>query len=105
MNPLEEEARKRKERLAALKAKKGNDGKKRKADSALAVPTVEETVEQLKHEAEPKEIEVDLQNLAPKKVDWDLEREVESKLQKLERRTTIVIAQIIRMSIASLLTF
>jgi len=103
------------ERLAQLKAKgKGTSnqqnkdqtanqatGNKRKAQNdaelALAVPTVEETVQELKEEAlQEREIEVDLQNLAPKKLDWDLEREVEAKLQKLERRTTITIAQIIR---------
>ena len=40
----------------------------------------------------------DLINLAPRKPDWDLKRDVAKKLEKLERRTQRVIAQLIRKS-------
>lgn len=40
--------------------------------------------------------EIDLSNLAPRKPDWDLKRDIEQKLTKLERRTQRAIAQIIR---------
>ena len=38
----------------------------------------------------------DLINLAPRKPDWDLKRDVAKKLEKLERRTQRAIAQLIR---------
>lgn len=40
--------------------------------------------------------EVDLVNLAPRKPDWDLKRDVSKKLEKLERRTQRAIAELIR---------
>lgn len=40
--------------------------------------------------------EVDLINLAPRKPDWDLKRDVAKKLEKLERRTQRAIAELIR---------
>ncbi|KAL3861392.1 hypothetical protein ACJMK2_007427 [Sinanodonta woodiana] len=40
--------------------------------------------------------EVDLVNLAPRKPDWDLKRDVAKKLEKLERRTQRAIAELIR---------
>ncbi|ESO92036.1 hypothetical protein LOTGIDRAFT_233303 [Lottia gigantea] len=40
--------------------------------------------------------EVDLTNLAPRKPDWDLKRDVAKKLEKLERRTQRAIAELIR---------
>lgn len=40
--------------------------------------------------------EIDLQNLAPRKPDWDLKRDVAKKIEILERRTQRAIAQIIR---------
>uniref|UniRef100_A0A8R1HGH2 Coiled-coil domain-containing protein 12 n=1 Tax=Caenorhabditis japonica TaxID=281687 RepID=A0A8R1HGH2_CAEJA len=43
---------------------------------------------------------VDLAMLAPKKIDWDLKRDIESKLQKLERRTQKSVATIIRQRLA-----
>ena len=39
----------------------------------------------------------DLINLAPRKPDWDLKRDVAKKLEKLERRTQKAIADLIRM--------
>lgn len=40
--------------------------------------------------------EIDLTNLAPRKPDWDLKRDVAKKLEKLERRTQKAIAELIR---------
>ncbi|XP_028399645.1 coiled-coil domain-containing protein 12-like [Dendronephthya gigantea] len=40
--------------------------------------------------------EVDLANLAPRKPDWDLKRDVAKKLEKLERRTQRAILELIR---------
>ena len=40
----------------------------------------------------------DLINLAPRKPDWDLKRDVTKKLEKLERRTQRAKAQLIRKS-------
>jgi len=37
----------------------------------------------------------DLVNLAPRKPDWDLKRDVAKKLEKLERRTQRAIAELI----------
>lgn len=39
----------------------------------------------------------DLINLAPRKPDWDLKRDVAKKLEKLERRTQRAIAELISM--------
>uniref|UniRef100_A0A4W3GL79 Coiled-coil domain containing 12 n=1 Tax=Callorhinchus milii TaxID=7868 RepID=A0A4W3GL79_CALMI len=38
----------------------------------------------------------DLANLAPRKPDWDLKRDVAKKLEKLEKRTERAIAELIR---------
>ncbi|KIH48264.1 Cwf18 pre-mRNA splicing factor, partial [Ancylostoma duodenale] len=43
---------------------------------------------------------VDLSTLAPKKIDWDLKRDIEKRLQKLERRTQKCIAEMIRQRLA-----
>lgn len=40
--------------------------------------------------------EIDIQNLAPRKPDWDLKRDVKKKLDILERRTQRAIAELIR---------
>ncbi|XP_059830103.1 coiled-coil domain-containing protein 12 isoform X2 [Hypanus sabinus] len=45
---------------------------------------------------EPVIEEVDLVNLAPRKPDWDLKRDVAKKLEKLEKRTQRAIAELIR---------
>ena len=39
---------------------------------------------------------LDLNTLAPKKVDWDLRRGIQDKLDKLDRRTNKSIIQLIR---------
>ncbi|KAH6601730.1 hypothetical protein BASA61_001837 [Batrachochytrium salamandrivorans] len=40
--------------------------------------------------------ELDLTNLAPKKPNWDLKRDLDKKLDKLERRTRVAMADLIR---------
>ena len=39
---------------------------------------------------------IDLASLAPKKPDWDLKRDVNKKLEKLDRRTQKAIVHLIR---------
>ncbi|XP_027764853.1 coiled-coil domain-containing protein 12 [Empidonax traillii] len=60
--------------------------------------SVEDTVKEQLEAAKPEPIidEVDLANLAPRKPDWDLKRDVSKKLEKLERRTQRAIAELIR---------
>eukprot|EP00038_Savillea_parva_P001109 m.101466 g.101466 ORF g.101466 m.101466 type:complete len:101 (+) comp10392_c0_seq2:388-690(+) len=48
-----------------------------------------------------KDEDVDLLNLAPQKIDWDLKRDIAPKLEKLERRTQRAIAEIINERLAS----
>ncbi|XP_067931485.1 coiled-coil domain-containing protein 12-like [Watersipora subatra] len=123
---LEIEAKKRKQRLLALRAKK--EGKtveelteNEKNDPSLPKPifrSYKPTDENLKENAienpQPIEVsekvkdqlasgkpepildEVDLASLAPRKPDWDLRRDVSKKLEKLERRTQRAIAELIR---------
>ncbi|KAM8810448.1 coiled-coil domain-containing protein 12 [Eudromia elegans] len=126
---LEEEARRRQERLRALRQRvlQGKDGekllredeeeepikhkelrlrnyepedeelKKRKMPQAKPV-SVEDKVKEQLEAAKPEPIidEVDLTNLAPRKPDWDLKRDVAKKLEKLEKRTQRAIAELIR---------
>ncbi|VDK55522.1 unnamed protein product [Anisakis simplex] len=40
--------------------------------------------------------QVDISRLAPRKVDWDLKRDVAERMDKLERRTQRAIAELIR---------
>ena len=40
--------------------------------------------------------ELDIVNLAPRKPDWDLKRDIAKKLEKLEKRTSRAIGEIIR---------
>ncbi|CAG8552754.1 10248_t:CDS:2 [Acaulospora morrowiae] len=47
--------------------------------------------------------EVDLFNLAPKKPNWDLKRDVEKKLAKLERKTQASVAKLIRIRLQNAL--
>lgn len=59
------------------------------------VVTVMET--QLDTLKEPLHIdEIDITNLAPRKPDWDLKRDVSKKLELLEKRTQRAIAELIR---------
>ena len=40
--------------------------------------------------------DLDFMNLAPRKPDWDLKRDIAKKLEKLEKRTSRAIGEIIR---------
>nr|XP_025043863.1 coiled-coil domain-containing protein 12 [Pelodiscus sinensis] len=71
--------------------------KKRKVPQAKPA-SVEDKVKDQLQAAKPEPIieEVDLANLAPRKPDWDLKRDVAKKLEKLEKRTQRAIAELIR---------
>ncbi|XP_064410630.1 coiled-coil domain-containing protein 12 [Latimeria chalumnae] len=60
--------------------------------------SVEDKVKDQLEAAKPEPVieEVDLANLAPRKPDWDLKRDVAKKLEKLEKRTQKAIAELIR---------
>ncbi|XP_031829424.1 coiled-coil domain-containing protein 12 [Nomia melanderi] len=119
---LEEEALKRKERLQALK-RKTEDSKENKSDAVSKLPKPkfrsykpqdDSLKEKVLEEAKPGNVEaevqdqlsaantkvvieeLDISNLAPRKPDWDLKRDVAKKLEKLERRTQKAIAELIR---------
>ena len=119
---LEEEALRRKERLQALK-RKTEDNKENRNEIASKLPkpkfrsykpqddslkdkilddakpgNVEEEVQDQLSAANTKVVieELDISNLAPRKPDWDLKRDVAKKLEKLERRTQKAIAELIR---------
>ncbi|TNN78348.1 Coiled-coil domain-containing protein 12 [Liparis tanakae] len=67
-------------------------------DDEYSLIAVEDKVKDQLDAANPEPIieEVDLANLAPRKPDWDLKRDVAKKLEKLERRTQRAIAELIR---------
>ncbi|XP_010710593.1 coiled-coil domain-containing protein 12 isoform X2 [Meleagris gallopavo] len=71
--------------------------KKRKLPPAKPA-SVEDKVKDQLEAAKPETIidEVDLTNLAPRKPDWDLKRDVAKKMEKLEKRTQRAIAELIR---------
>ena len=41
-------------------------------------------------------VNIDIHNLAPKKVDYDLKRNIERKLAKLEKQTSKAISEMVR---------
>lgn len=58
------------------------------------VPGVKEQLEEMQT---PMELtDIDISNLAPRKVDFDLKRAINKKLQKLEKRTQKAISELIR---------
>lgn len=75
---------------------KKDDGEKITDD--LKLPNVEESVaQQLEEMKEPLELkDIEISNLAPRKVDFDLKRAINKKLQKLEKRTQKAISELIR---------
>ncbi|XP_020280406.1 coiled-coil domain-containing protein 12 [Pseudomyrmex gracilis] len=120
---LEEEALKRKERLQALK-RKNEETKENKKDMIETLPKpkfrsykpqdeglksnmiedakpgdVETVVKEQLDAAKSKVVveELDISNLAPRKPDWDLKRDIAKKLEILERRTQKAIAEEVRM--------
>ncbi|XP_055635532.1 coiled-coil domain-containing protein 12 [Toxorhynchites rutilus septentrionalis] len=119
---LEEEALKRKERLKNLKRKieASNSGDNGQSTETIPKPVFrnyrpesEEIKECAIEEVKPTDVvseissqlemmkapivieEIDIANLAPRKPDWDLKRDVSGKLEKLERRTQKAIAELI----------
>nr|XP_034339606.1 coiled-coil domain-containing protein 12-like [Arvicanthis niloticus] len=58
---------------------------------------LEEKVKKQLEAAKPEPVieEVDLANLAPRKLDWDLKRDVANKLEKLEKWTQKAISELI----------
>ncbi|GJJ12547.1 hypothetical protein Clacol_006790 [Clathrus columnatus] len=123
MASLEEEAKARKERLLTLRRRKaGEEGNEegilikqrnfdpetralRKFDpSIIPQDTVENNVKGeaeriLAEDEERQQQELDLLNIAPKRANWDLKREMEKKLARLERKTTESIHTLIRQRI------
>ncbi len=47
-------------------------------------------------EASRNRAELDLANLAPKKANWDLKRDVERQMAYLDKRTSLVIVALVR---------
>ncbi|XP_029444088.1 coiled-coil domain-containing protein 12 [Rhinatrema bivittatum] len=71
--------------------------KQRQMPQAKPASVEEKVKDQLEAaKLEPVIEEVDLANLAPRKPDWDLKRDVAKKLEKLEKRTQRAIAELIR---------
>ncbi|XP_972150.2 coiled-coil domain-containing protein 12 [Tribolium castaneum] len=125
VNSLEEQARKRQERLKSLKRKredKSNDTKSDQ-DAAQTLPTpkfrsyrpqdknlnehlvtkresidVRNEVKDLLDLAKGEMVidQLDISSLAPRQPDWDLKRDVEKKLEKLAKRTQKAMAELIR---------
>ncbi|XP_064130730.1 coiled-coil domain-containing protein 12 isoform X2 [Loxodonta africana] len=93
----EEEGEKHRELRLRNYVPEDEDLKKRRVPQAKPVAVEEKVKEQLEA-AKPEPIieEVDLANLAPRKPDWDLKRDVAKKLEKLEKRTQRAIAELIR---------
>ncbi|CDH48230.1 hypothetical protein RO3G_10424 [Lichtheimia corymbifera JMRC:FSU:9682] len=126
---MEEEARKRKERLSALRKRKVDGDNKSERNRTLAFRSYTPNDENLKQhvniatpndvgetvESETKSFtkdvlaeaavkekeEVDLFNLQPKKPNWDLKRDVEKKLERLDRRTQKAILELIRQRLSN----
>lgn len=119
---LEKQALERKEKLKALKARKTEkkeDAEKEAEEPKKTLkfrsymPTDESLKEKRLPKAKPTSVEelvseqvetaknpdlgdVNLANLAPRKIDWDLKRDISKKLEKLERRTQKAIVEILR---------
>ncbi|CAB5188550.1 unnamed protein product [Rhizophagus irregularis] len=117
---MEEASRQRKERLEALRKRK-LDSDTNKNDAEEDSNNIENPILKFRNYtpinediksistvniATPKDItdtleNTDLFNLAPKKPNWDLKRDVEKKLAKLEKKTQSSIAELIRIRLQS----
>ncbi|EIW84915.1 mRNA splicing factor [Coniophora puteana RWD-64-598 SS2] len=121
---LQEAAEARKARLIALRQRRegggGPDGsvilnrnydpetrtlKKRGHDDDIE-DTIEKNVEGMAEmiiaeDEQRREQELDIFNIAPKRPNWDLKREMDKKLAKLERRTQEAIHTLIRQRLAA----
>ncbi|XP_065052563.1 coiled-coil domain-containing protein 12-like [Rhopilema esculentum] len=71
--------------------------KEKKVEDAKPL-SVKESVKEHLEKSKPEAIidEVDIANLAPRKPDWDLKRDVAKKLEKLQRRTQRAIVELIK---------
>ncbi|XP_057689570.1 coiled-coil domain-containing protein 12 [Corythoichthys intestinalis] len=96
---LEEETPEHRHRDLKLRNYTPEDDELKERQIPKAKPaSVEDKVKDQLKAANPEPIieEVDLANLAPRKPDWDLKRDVAKKLEKLARRTQRAIAELIR---------
>jgi len=80
--------------------------KKHVSDDVEMGDTVEKNVDGLAEkiiadDAERRQQELDLFNIAPKRANWDLKRDMEKKLAKLERQTQQAIHTLIRQRLAA----
>ncbi|KAK7054640.1 hypothetical protein VNI00_003103 [Paramarasmius palmivorus] len=80
--------------------------KKRTSDDVEMQDTVEKNVEGLAEEIiaedeQKRAEELDIFNIAPKRPNWDLKRETDKKLAKLERKTQEAIHTLIRQRLAA----
>lgn len=68
-----------------------------KSDESTTAAAVIEQPKRQEHEAEEDEAdESELLNLAPKRANWDIERDIAPMLKKLEKRTQYAIVEILR---------
>ena len=118
---MEQAARKRKERLLAMKKKMKNvankeekvimkksqvkfrsywpknDNVKEKQVERIEAPDITKHIQvHLQKEKEPLDDDIDLYKLAPKKLDFVLKRNIERKLVKLDKRTLKAICEMVR---------
>ncbi|KAF7970215.1 hypothetical protein HWV62_24740 [Athelia sp. TMB] len=80
--------------------------KRTRADGEVIEDTVEKNVEGLaqqiiQEDEQRRAQELDVFNIAPKRPNWDLKRELDKKLAKLERRTQEAIHTLIRQRLAA----
>lgn len=118
---LEKEANERKRRLREMRERmqQGGDGSESglsdkslkltfrsyepqsnlgdKRDDVDLFAVEKEIADQLADTQDTRAVEqIDITTLAPRKIDWDLKRDIAEKLEKLERRTERAMAQLIR---------
>ncbi|CAG9531316.1 unnamed protein product [Cercopithifilaria johnstoni] len=68
-----------------------------KCDDVDLFAVEKEIADQLADTQDTRAVEqIDITTLAPRKIDWDLKRDVAERLEKLERRTERAMAQLIR---------
>uniref|UniRef100_A0A0R3S238 Coiled-coil domain-containing protein 12 n=1 Tax=Elaeophora elaphi TaxID=1147741 RepID=A0A0R3S238_9BILA len=68
-----------------------------KCDDADLFTVEKEIADQLADTQDTRAVEqIDITTLAPRKIDWDLKRDIAERLEKLERRTERAMAQLIR---------
>ncbi|EKM55058.1 uncharacterized protein PHACADRAFT_160984 [Phanerochaete carnosa HHB-10118-sp] len=80
--------------------------KKHTKDEDIEMETVEKEVEGLaekivQEDAERRAQDLDLHNIAPRRPNWDLKRDLDKKLAKLERKTQEAIHTLIRQRLAA----